>query len=893
MVRAYNTVLLFLFLVVLSVESMAQSEGRGNLPADAQPNIPPAGYASLRQQAIDEDMLYSESIFLVSNYSGFYTDTPEEMSLADLLRRGVEGFSFLLKEDETGRALLLKNPNGTFSSFAEALSLIKESLDRNPNNLMTLFLDYEAETTLFEQTFREAGLLDYLFEYDNRGDWPTLKSMVESNKRLVVFEVRNHMLSPDWIHDLGDYAIGMPQVYTENDNVTAELGEESFESRLSKSLYIFTGYRTQYLPGISSDNINTYVRQTPYLIELFKRAWMREGRIPNFILFDRFYPWLRSLLSNFRQFNLVHGSITYNNELVSYVNWQGMNNYTSGKFTFPLESGGELSLDPKIPGYRVIPPRISVTNPDKKVYITEFELKPLPVDDNLKVYMPFDNDDVKDYSYSNNNGAARNIDYIFDPIRGQVASFNEQSRIDLPPADKLQVKDHDFTVAVWLKIPRYTSDKRDYSIMGTKNNAYQRGLHFLIRDRKPYMGFFNNDLEGNTMIEAGKWYHIAYRYNKLNGEQSIFVNGKLDAISFDRPAYLGSDTLYIGYSGLSSSSDFVGVMDNFSLWSRVLSDKEILGLSNQLIDLNESSAKRRLNALLPPLFYLFIAICVLAAGFFSYKYFKRRKAKRVAEEDKTIDIPASNLPSSLPKEKPQKNYIRLFGDFYVLDAEGVNITSSFTPKLKQLFFLIMLYSQQDKTGIQSNELTNIVWGEDNVKSMKSLRSVSILKLRKILERLDKVEIIFNANKYAIAFSENVYCDYLICLKALNETKIRSKADFEIFFEIISKGEIFKGESFDWLDDFKGYICNSIVDVLSQFIGKYSLNADDDMIIKIADQILLNDPSNEEALVYKVKALVNQNNTKSAKYAYDKFCSLYFDMYGENFPQTFEKVLEME
>jgi two-component SAPR family response regulator len=587
----------------------------------------------------------------------------------------------------------------------------------------------------------------------------------------------------------------------------------------------------------------------------------------------------------------VHGAITYNNELVSYVNWQGMGNYTSGKFTFPLESGGELSLDPKIPGYKVLPPRITVSNTSKKIYVNEFELRPLPIDDNLKVYMPF-YDDVKDYSYNKNNGVPRDIDFIFDPVRGQVASFNNQSRVDLPQADKLQVKDHDFTVAVWLKIPRYISDKRDYSIMGTKSNAYQRGLHFLIRDRKPYMGFFNNDLEGNTVIEAGKWYHVAYRYNKLNGEQSIFVNGKLDAISFDRPAYLGSDTLYIGYAGLSSASNFVGVMDNFTLWSRVLSDKEILGFSNQLIDLNESSSKRKLNAILPPLLYLFIAICVLTVGFLSYRYIRKRKAKGGVTKEEEI-VAASNAiqPLSIPKEKPQKNYIRLFGDFYVLDAEGVNITSSFTPKLKQLFLLIILYSQQDKTGIQSNELTEIIWGDDNIKSMKSLRSVSILKLRKILERLDKVEIIFNANKYAIEFSENVYCDYLVCLRLLNETKIRSKADFELFFDLISKGEIFKGESFDWLDDFKSYICNSIVDVLSKYIGKYSLHEEDDMIIKIADQILLNDPSNEEALVYKVKALVNQNNTKSAKYTYDKFCSLYVDMYGENFPLSFEKVIE--
>ncbi len=94
MLRAYNTILLlFIFLTVLSVEGLAQSEG-GNTPpnANAQPNVPPAGYMGLRQQAIEDNMLYSESIFLVSNYSGFYTNTPEEMSLGELLQRGVEGF---------------------------------------------------------------------------------------------------------------------------------------------------------------------------------------------------------------------------------------------------------------------------------------------------------------------------------------------------------------------------------------------------------------------------------------------------------------------------------------------------------------------------------------------------------------------------------------------------------------------------------------------------------------------------------------------------------------------------------------------------------------------------------------------------------------------------------
>lgn len=48
--------------------------------------------------------------------------------------------------------------------------------------------------------------------------------------------------------------------------------------------------------------------------------------------------------------------------------------------------------------------------------------------------------------------------------------------------------------------------------------------------------------------------------------------------------------------------------------------------------------------------------------------------------------------------------------------------------------------------------------------------------------------------------------------------------------------MFKGESFDWMDDFKSYICNSTVDVLSRFIDTYSIEDEADRVIQIADQI---------------------------------------------------------
>jgi DNA-binding SARP family transcriptional activator len=835
-----------------------------------------ADYLSLqRRGAIGNHLRYNEYIHIVSNYSGLSASAAEVLPLEELLQRGVEGFYFYLRQDTQTSSLLARNPNGSFSPFAHALLRIKEALQGDTTGICTLFLDFYVEMDL-ATPFREAGLNDYLLEYDTENGWPTLQNMVQTGKRMVVFEMRKHPNSPAWLHNLNDYATGLlPSFFGQMND-----GIETFGEKLRKNLFVYTGYKNLILPE-ESENVIPYARQTPYLIEAFKQAWTSEGKVPNFILVDRYHSWVNSLLLIFRGFHLVQGSVTNHNEYLNYVNWQGMSNYTGGKFSFPLESNGQLTLAPVSPGYAITPGSIKVTHSGKKVSVYDFTARQLDPEENLELYLPLNNH-TRDFSYKRNHGIPRNVEFVNDPIRGYVAALGENSRIDLPTAEQLHMKDHDFTVTAWVKIPKYLARKADYCILGTKNNAYQQGLHLLIREKKPYMGFFNNDLAGNTILEAGKWYHLGWRYNKLNGEQAIFVNGKLDAISLNRPAYLGSDSIYAGYADMSTGFQFIGVLDNLSVWSRVLSDKEIMGLSNQLIELKLSAWTRFFPNLSFPLLLAFGMLFIAGGGYWFYAFGRREKKK-------TKELPP--LPPVFIRAT-ERNYIQLFGDFYVTDREGRDITPLFTPKLKQLFLLILLYSQQDKSGISSRELTRIVWGEDSMKSIKSLRSVSILKLRKILDRMDQTEIVFNAGKYALVFSDRVYCDYLFALQLVKKKPMRSREEFERFYAIIGRGEVFKGESAEWLDDFKGEISNSIVDIISRFIGNYSLTEDTDRIIQLADHILLNDPSNEEALVYKIKALNRQNNTRSAKYAYDKFCLLYQEMYGEEFAKTYAGIVSL-
>ncbi|WP_317193260.1 LamG-like jellyroll fold domain-containing protein, partial [Parabacteroides distasonis] len=530
---------------------------------------------SQRQEDVEAGLLYNESVYILSNYSCLSSNSPEKLSLDELLRKQIEGFYFYLKRDTETNVLLLRKPDGTFTPFSESLEAIKTALDADSTKVMTLFLDFYVETEL-ESSFKEIGLMEYVLEYDTKNGWPSLKDMLSSGKRLVVFEVQKHLNSPSWLHNMRDFV-----EHTDADWGNQPEGVESFDERLKKNLSLFTGYKFLETSRGNSNDISALARQTPYLIESFKRAWIRDGRVPNFILVDKYYAWLDVSLVTFRNFDIIYGAVTNNNELLNYVNWDGMSNYTTGKYCFPLEPGAELMLSPISPGYRIEPATVYVSGTQRKAFASDFKARPLRIDEDIEIYLPFEGDE-KDGSSNHNLTVSRNVEFIQDPIRGQVASLENQARVDLPTASELHMRDHDFTVGVWLKIPKYLPEKEDYCILGAKNSTYQQALHLLIRNRKSYMGFFNNDLVGNTEIEPGKWYNVVWRYNKRNGEQAIFVNGKLDAISFDRPAYLGSDSLYVGFVNFSQSSNFVGVLDNLCIWSRVLSDKEILGLSNQL-----------------------------------------------------------------------------------------------------------------------------------------------------------------------------------------------------------------------------------------------------------------------------------------------------------------------
>lgn len=227
-----------------------------------------------------------------------------------------------------------------------------------------------------------------------------------------------------------------------------------------------------------------------------------------------------------------------------------------------------------------------------------------------------------------------------------------------------------------------------------------------------------------------------------------------------------------------------------------------------------------------------------------------------------------------------------------MNREGNDITQEFTPKVKSLFLVILLHSTKSKNGITTEELTEIVWPEQNAKSAKNSRGVTIRKLRLILEQLDKVEIYFQRDRWTVKLSNDAYCDYFECIQLLENPQFNSLDYYLNLFEIVEDGQIVKNESYEWMDDLKGYVDYRVIDLLLKYMGLLDHRKCADLILKIIDRIHISDPVNEKAFELKVKILLAQDNDNFAKYCHETFSKSFEDFYGQPYQKSFEEIVSL-
>lgn len=296
-------------------------------------------------------------------------------------------------------------------------------------------------------------------------------------------------------------------------------------------------------------------------------------------------------------------------------------------------------------------------------------------------------------------------------------------------------------------------------------------------------------------------------------------------------------------------------------------------------------------------FNIYIAVAFVLLSVSLLWYYMKRKKKRVISgsvagaEDLFSE---EELPKSIIEPVPQSLDYQLifFGGFQVYNKDIEDITSKFSPLLKELFLLIWLNTFKNNKGISSEKLTEYLWYDKSESSARNNRAVNIAKLKTIINEVGDCELTKKTGYWKIINdNQNVKSDYNDFLQITRSKSNLSKQKINRLIEITQKGAFLLNVNYEWLDDFKADVSDRIIDTLVVFAETCDINNDAEFIIHLADCIFNFDKVNEEAMILKCKAQHSMGKHSMAKQTYGKFVKEYQHLYDQEYKISFPDILK--
>lgn len=251
------------------------------------------------------------------------------------------------------------------------------------------------------------------------------------------------------------------------------------------------------------------------------------------------------------------------------------------------------------------------------------------------------------------------------------------------------------------------------------------------------------------------------------------------------------------------------------------------------------------------------------------------------------------IGATIDEEEKISSRILLFGQFQVFDKTGADITELFTPLIKELFLLILIYTYKTGRGVSSEELNEILWNDKPAKDAKNNRSVNMVKLKNILERVGSCKLVKKSGFWQFEIeNHSIYVDYEKYTSLLREKAESDVEHVRRLLAITGKGSFLFQTEYDWLDDIKSDISNSVIQMGLRFLKRHNGSIDNpEFTIEITNCIFHFDRLNEDALEYQCRSLIQLKRHALANKTYSRFVKDYLDMYGEEFSRSFNQVIK--
>jgi len=166
------------------------------------------------------------------------------------------------------------------------------------------------------------------------------------------------------------------------------------------------------------------------------------------------------------------------------------------------------------------------------------------------------------------NGGATWVDGQF----GSAIQFNGSD--SYVAASHIPFDNRNFTVTLWAN-PALGGDQNVFSQDGGGDSGR---MHLRITGGGTVrMGYWNNDLDSPTALQANNWYFLTFVHDVENANRRIYIDGVQDAED-SGGAFIGTSGDTIIGSQFGTGQWFMGIIDDVRIYSRALSDVEILGV---------------------------------------------------------------------------------------------------------------------------------------------------------------------------------------------------------------------------------------------------------------------------------------------------------------------------
>jgi len=768
-----------------------------------------------------------------------------------------------LKVEEDNNRIIIPGANLDFHSFLDKLN---EIFEENTAKVIPVFLQFSGNISVLDSVINESSISSEIFYLPQGETWPSLEYLTQAKRRIIFFVEGNYAGESHILHNLKDYVLRI----SAND-ISGNIYATS--RRVNMELFMVDHFNK--LP-VKSPPARLSRHMIPDYINFLLENWTKYGKRPNFIFVGNEYSSFRFIIPQLNSFTWINGSVKFAGKTMEKVYWRNPDvSVTGGKFSFPYRGGEEITLSPFVPGYRMTPQSVVVTGemdiPESYTIIAT----PLKLSDGLTGSFGFEGivmNALKPEKVYN----GENYSFTQDIERGNVLKLPENASINLGNPEDFGLRNSSFTVSCFVKFTEIL-EYGDNAVLGNYESEYRRGLHLILRSGHPYFGLYSNDYISEVKLQPNIWYHLVWRYIIETGEQSIFLNGRNIGSSDGHPPFSGTGDIHLG-SALSKGASLRGYIDDLNFWDRPLGIEEINRLAlNESIVLPEPTKPEGILREIPykVVGSTFLGIMLLIAAFFLVK-----KKKTTTQ---TINLP--------PRFKDTSNSIYLFGKFKAFDKSGNEISILFTPKVKELFLYILIYSVKNGSGVKVDDVDEHLWPGIDPGKVGNNRAVTLNKLRKILLKIEGIEIIVQNKTIQAVTEPPFFCDYAEAYQLCQLTGEMNRQELETFYFLVKKGRFLKEATWNWLDDMRGLTGSLVIDNLLKLASYYKKEKLLDEIDAISRRILDYDDLNEEAIFLQIWSLQQTNNIHLAKFNFTSFCAKYRENLNEDYPMNFDEFIQ--